>query len=773
MTLPNPRYTKSSYPKTHAAIVEALKQKITSFEQWNALMLAAGVDRVYLETQDRTLTARGFEVPHWRGRDYGDTSGTPHGAGTMGQAPINERWWLEREFARMIYGVYPERPDFLGWIEGSFKLAAYALHPSKEDPMMVAYTASREDGMRDKQVRTTLGKFLRKHFHLLTDAHIQSLEQAYRAEMDPTFFVATTPEEIEWVYTKMDGDSGCMRYTVKGHWYKYDMKVHPSIVYAAPGLGVAYLKRGDVPVARAVVYQNPDNPDDKRYVRLYGAAVLKRKLERAGYKLDNLAGAHLRFEPHKEPGWHIMPYLDGPGGARDGRTATYGVVVDHGAEKGRTVLVLTEDQATSMQKLLGVSPRHYQSTEGRQPYAEVKVEQLTQDDALTGEKINLFSGRVEQVFVNGKLGLTSTTELAKLLTANPEAMTQLSVWAEDRGTWRDVWADATTPVFEIGGRRIIDTDDNRERAGFRKLSAKFGYDPSVWHASGLVCFVSSDGASHAILREDRRRIIEAAGNDRIVHVSEYNAAKRSGQYETLSPVGTVRTIAHVDNPIITMPNGKKVLPGFHAVTQLWDGTWEYDTYVMSMRVAGCSVAYSSREGAQSAQLAQLRVPDKLLDEYAEAAVRRVFAYYEPRDAEKMSSVVFRDYLVHAGRSDRTMVWDDAAQTVRIKTGYSLRSMNNSDNAAVALGQLESMARAAEYIASATDEQLEHVGSVIDARLFGRHFPLLKERLFALLKERLDREYNVIQQMTEIEYAIENEVDASIAAVLDQPFVAAA
>ena len=108
-------------------------------------------------------------------------------------------WWLEREYHRLDAGVYSTTTTLENIANGY--LCAHALHIATEadDPTMVAYTPSAEDGMRDKQIRTTLGRYLKKHCITLTDRQIQKFEQEHKADLSTTFLTAETVDDIMYI----------------------------------------------------------------------------------------------------------------------------------------------------------------------------------------------------------------------------------------------------------------------------------------------------------------------------------------------------------------------------------------------------------------------------------------------------------------------------------------------------------------------------------------------------------------------------------------------
>lgn len=237
------------------------------------------------------------------------------------QLAKKQPWWHRRETLRIQHGIY--RTSVLTEALNCAWPGQFAVHVSRDDPEQIAYTASPEDGERDKQLRMSPGRFLRKHFILFSDKQIQDLEQTHKADLDSSYLVARTKESIYKVYTEMVGDTGCMRREAR----HFPGGIHPSIVYTGPGFGVAYLQGGGKITARCVIWVNPDNPEDKRAVRIYGHPTLRRKLLADGFVFKPLVGA--KVAKVAVPGYadhYYMPYLDGPEGNQSDGQAGYAKV---------------------------------------------------------------------------------------------------------------------------------------------------------------------------------------------------------------------------------------------------------------------------------------------------------------------------------------------------------------------------------------------------------------------------------------------------------------
>lgn len=339
----------------------------------------------------------------------------PYGIRSSDMWTVNDRWWGDREAARCAFLYEPPPHTLIGILNafGSSLICTYP-HPSQEDPTMLAYTASDEDGRRDKQTRSTIGRWLRRFVVGLSDAYIQRVEQEWRAELDPNFNVATTPEDIEYVYTHMSGDTGCMRHD-KSH---FNLNIHPSAVYASPGMGVAYVGEiGDAVVSRAVVWVNPEDENDKRFVRVYGSPHLRKKLERAGYREADLSGAKLRViatngSTPTGTGPHalVMPYLDGPGGDQGRRDGAYGVWDEADPDYIR-ILKYADASALSS---AGIDIQQLKLTRGSITMTRQRLADMTFVCAVSGGSYNKLHGyrAVEVLLPNGTTGVAEVGQAA-------------------------------------------------------------------------------------------------------------------------------------------------------------------------------------------------------------------------------------------------------------------------------------------------------------------------------------------------------------------------
>lgn len=225
--------------------------------------------------------------------------------------------WIAREAARMDY-LRPRAAGFC-WGDLAAELAEegnacafyrWCLAPSYADAAKVRYTPSIEYGRADRQIVTTLGRFLQKHYkERLPEAEIREWANRYSAatkELELKF--AATADEVERVYT--EGPSSCM--SKEGSNYSSDE--HPARLWGyCKHTRVAYVENGAGEITgRALVREDVKPPV---YIRQYPDMHprLKAALERAGFVHDP-AGLCGLVVPEIESGRGVlMPYVDGVG----------------------------------------------------------------------------------------------------------------------------------------------------------------------------------------------------------------------------------------------------------------------------------------------------------------------------------------------------------------------------------------------------------------------------------------------------------------------------
>lgn len=209
--------------------------------------------------------------------------------------------WRQREQARLDSGAYQRLPwHDAPWFKGSVGELEHYAHVSTERDGMVAFTEDATKGAADRQTRMRPGAYLQRFYSdKLSADEIQSLAREFAGRFeDNTLLFATTADEIEHVYTH--GPNSCMSHGLRD----YNSSIHPTRVYAAGDLAIAYTKRADNIVARVLCW-----PERKTYGRVYGDADrLVPLLDAAGFKSGSLRGAKLlRIE---EDDCLVCPYID-------------------------------------------------------------------------------------------------------------------------------------------------------------------------------------------------------------------------------------------------------------------------------------------------------------------------------------------------------------------------------------------------------------------------------------------------------------------------------
>ena len=501
-------------------------------------------------TDERSLLACP-QLPSPNNRWYA-AAGVTHPS--TGVRTENLPWWLQREHARIVAGVY-ETSAVLDVINQSWA-AQYAVHISKTDRAMVAYTPSPEAGLADKQVHTTFGRFLRKHFITLTDDQIQQLEQDHRSELFAVFQVAKSKEEIERVYRNMVGDSACMRH--HPGYYGITNDAHPSHVYSAPGMGVAYTEdaKGQVK-SRAVVYENPADPQDKRYVRLYGDPVLGKLLKAAGYVPRSLNGAQIRRIPRVNNSdgvtplvnVYVVPYLDGVEGNQNLTSGTF--VVDEG--DADYLRLVDSERYGEITTSLGTG--FVVQAKSTAAYITLRpLPDTTYVSDLTGIKYNLFTGNKTTVWLAHakRLGYADAEEVPTLCTAG------CTVDGEGRSV--RCFIPHGVPVFMYRYTACVDNDYNRETLGFRRLATKY-YQNADWY-QGQTLKTKAGYIKHS----DGLMVLPAEGEYYFTHISELPALRKHGFVNTNS--------GNVDFPRVinkARPTARRTIGGTWFDTEYNDG----------------------------------------------------------------------------------------------------------------------------------------------------------------------------------------------------------
>lgn len=245
-----------------------------------------------------------------------------------------EGWWLRREVARGLYDfgqVYHALPNAVAEILSRWEampLPYHFAHLSNLDASKIAYTPSWEDGVADRQLQISLGKYIKKHFPHVPEFVIKEAQEFLNNLLQKaTVKFATDFNKIFEIYRSCS--PACMSKSVE-HYNRSNL--HPLRAYEGPGFAVAYLQPGGDGTrytARSMVWDNPNDEKDKRYVRVYGDMLLAAQLDKLGYRRTNFAGARLKRVDFHEGGtdYVLVPYIDDHSQGRQGTGTTQAVKV--------------------------------------------------------------------------------------------------------------------------------------------------------------------------------------------------------------------------------------------------------------------------------------------------------------------------------------------------------------------------------------------------------------------------------------------------------------
>jgi hypothetical protein len=238
----------------------------------------------------------------------------------------HEYWWLFREAYRFINGNYTpallvsqlhqiadtdrnvcmtardtlsSRVQSLWW---------HFPHISIDAPNMVAYTPNPEYGVRDRQVRTKVGRYLQQFYgDLITSEQIRSMANGTK-QLDLEF-----DSDIRAAYLRggRDGVTSCMTHPVGHCNYSIRGAYHPVDVYQTGEFKVALLHDGfnNEICARALVYE-----PSRVFVRCYGreANTLQDRLTEKSYSEQNGWDNGIRLRVIRDDDDKVVvPYMDG------------------------------------------------------------------------------------------------------------------------------------------------------------------------------------------------------------------------------------------------------------------------------------------------------------------------------------------------------------------------------------------------------------------------------------------------------------------------------
>lgn len=464
----------------------------------------------------------------------------------------NHPWWLRREVLRTEYDVY-QTSSVLQRINSHWP--AIQVHVSTEDPKLVAYTPDREAGLRDKQVRITLGRLLQRLYPYEADHTLSDLVSDHESEVSTEVEFLRTEEEIEYAYTH--GPSSCMNKSFRPF-------PHPSRVYAAPNLALAILRKRGTISARCLVYDA--SPTDKRMIRCYGDPALAKKLTRLGYTVGSLEGAVLNRITYE--GRTILPYIDGNGGTGSVNSST--VVILDGQLR---VCNAVQRKALAGKTYIATNTSGYIT--GLQ---DVSSAEFVKTDDITGESLNLLVDDVKYVY-DGRVILRT-----KQTVVTTPAWLHKSESIYDAAELVDVLPEV--PTFEHKSKVYVDNALIRKRLGFVKLDPEFYPDETEWFTipSWSSSYKQMSNGKYA-RAEDVVYQVDSSSSAALVHRSKvvkswiklHSRERGEDSYAT-------------DPSIVKKTDtNRKVVPGFHSVVQSFYGSYIFERSAKNVRIFRNSV----------------------------------------------------------------------------------------------------------------------------------------------------------------------------------------
>jgi hypothetical protein len=193
-------------------------------------------------------------------------------------------------------------------------------HKSETDPNRIAYTRDERAGEQDRQVITTMGKYLTRHFPHAPDHVIRDIVAQYTYEGG----IEITNDIEKMIHAVMNGPRSCMSSAFNIR-CSDGIRRHPYAVYQ-PAYGWSMAIRLDTDktvLGRCLLWTDPNDGENKMFVRSYKRErdctshsgtdeAIESHLRANGFKKweDWAEGARLElFEV--DGGGYLMPYIDG------------------------------------------------------------------------------------------------------------------------------------------------------------------------------------------------------------------------------------------------------------------------------------------------------------------------------------------------------------------------------------------------------------------------------------------------------------------------------
>lgn len=585
-----------------------LSEKITSLEDYLKASWEKGkvTDYVYGDVLSLTTPIALFPL----------TTNGMIGKMTTVEAVPKSLWWVHRELMRMAVGVYPAPTQALKYLSAREAFQHLLVHVSKEDPSMIAFTASADDGIRDRQTRMQFGRFMRRYYNFAADNAIAAVEAAHRMELNPPVeFIVGEKDPSAFLHAYQSINS-CMSKSVG----TYGTSMHPVLAYCTPGFQLAILRNASGGIsARSLVWVNPENPADKRMVRTYGDTVLHNYLIKNGFEPKAFEPAYLKTQivNAASPGSDgyaniVCPYIDPGEQARSPEQNTSAVW--DGADKlyllkRGTKLKVPSEYIVSVTNSGGIS--------------RAKAFPINRKCAVSGKMINGMTDAFVNVLHDGKQDIALLKEV--------------STWKAARITYggASLYCAPETPMFSHGAVNYIEDVVTRTQLGYVQLNPKFYPDDRGWFSKDTTALTKIGLGSRAsyIKTEDAAVYIDAGPV--VIHMHRDEVPKDA---DRVAAYNDIKTWANPKVNVVRTIANRKVVPGVHPVVQGYDGGWNYQRHMRQVMIMGMKVWIPSDQSPGSIQLTELPSGTKLqiaaaardLSVYGNAKKRALFDAFASR-----------------------------------------------------------------------------------------------------------------------------------------------
>ncbi|MGA0610065.1 hypothetical protein [Caldimonas sp. KR1-144] len=535
-----------------------------------------------------------------------------------------QNWWLVREIGRFLDGSYISLPEPI--LQRLLHIGAFQtqhfLHLSVQgDDAAVAYTASRDDALRDRQLRLPLGRYLRKHYSWLPDHEIQYIDAQLRACMNANVELLEGFDAMLEVY--MAVSPACMSRDAKDRWGLEDISMHPLNVYAPEHgwrLAITRNAKGE-PASRAVVWINPDDPTDKRWGRAYGDKALSYALDRSGFKNRGFEGATLKTVLDQD-GCFVVPYIDASKNNTGGNNRYFSRI---GALR-----ILTQNEWSQLGDL---------AFEHHSDAVRTEIKPLAGDFtcAVTGERHKItIDNRPIKIWRHNTLVSVHSSLQDQLVSAYTPS-----------GYHKMLVEDATLVL----GEYYANDEATFAQYGITRLSERFYPDAAdqeqLFHRSHLAQWSDTTGTTHYLKPEDCVDVIDAPEGASSPYIT---SMPRMLVSETIRVHGGRLATKAAARLIQRTPSGAKVIMGIHDVEVAWNGQVDFSRNLQRIARDGFATYIHRRESLEDLTVPELG--DAAFEQLLEPHTLYLASRYRACRVYAYANTIFCPHL----RSDGTVSW---------------------------------------------------------------------------------------------------------------------